>query len=95
MNPEKHSHPIEYGRATLGLVAGCTAGVLLMAIGIWAMLEQFTGLLVWLATLVIVGPAVVFFSAIIHSTYLERVERESYGAVYQDEENPGTMGSAH
>lgn len=93
----KHPHPRRYRRALAGSLLGAAAGVALTVFGIYAATLDLEGVGLWLVSGVILGPSVVFLSAVAFATYLESLEKAKYGGVYEDEpaEEPRTAPGAH
>lgn len=86
----KHPHPNRYRRALIRCLLGVFSGIGLTLIGLFSVAGDLTGWRAWLAALIILGPTVVFLSAIAFATYLEGLETERYGGAY--EESPAAGG---
>lgn len=88
----KHPHPNRYRRALVRCLLGVVAGIAMTVFGVFVIFWDRTGWRAWLAALIILGPTVVFLSAIAFATYLEGLETERYGGVY--EQLPAAEGPA-
>jgi hypothetical protein len=84
----KHPHPRRYRRARSLLVVGILFGILLTVLGLAFSSYGYDGTRAWLVTLTIIGPSVIFLSAVGFATYLEGLEKETYGRAYEGEESP-------
>lgn len=94
VDPAKHAHPNQYRRALRWLVFGVIAGLSLTGLGLYVATYQLGGAWRWLSAAILLGPSLVFLAFVAFSTYLERLEQDRYGAVYQSETHPGTMADA-
>lgn len=82
----KHPHPRRYRRALSLLFAGVLLGLSLTVIGIAMVPYGYDGNRAWLITLSLIGPSMIFLTAVGYATYLERLERETYGKIYEDDQ---------
>ena len=85
IDPSKHPHPRRYRRALGLLIVGVVVGLALTAIGLAMVPYGYDGARVWLVTLSLIGPSIIFLTAVGYATYLERLERATYGSVYEDD----------
>ena len=91
----KHPHPRRYKRA-LGLaLLGVVVGLAMTVFGLYLTGLGFTGNEVWLVTPVLLGPSLVFLSAVGFATYMEKLETASYGGSYHDDPPDESPGLAH
>lgn len=89
IDESKHPHPRRYRRALGLLIAGILIGLLLTVIGIAMVPHGYDGNRAWLITLSLIGPSMIFLTAVGYATYLERLERETYGRIYEDDQPAG------
>lgn len=86
IDESKHPHPRRYRRALALLIAGVLIGFLLTGIGLAMVPYGYDGGRAWLVTLSLIGPSMIFLTAVGYATYLERLERENYGRIYEDDQ---------
>lgn len=85
INGSKHPHPRRYRRALTLLIMGILIGFVLTAIGLAMVPYGYEGSRAWLITLSLVGPSIIFLTAVGYATYLETLEGDTYGSIYEDE----------
>ncbi len=86
IDKSKHPHPRRYRRALSLLITGVLLGLLLTVIGIAMVPYGYDGTRAWWITLSLIGPSMIFLTAVGYGTYLERLERETYGQIYEDDQ---------
>lgn len=86
VDPMKHQHPRRYRLALAWCLLGVVAGVAMTAFGLYLLRFEMRGAIVWFTSFVLIGPSIVFLSAVGFATYLENLESKGYGEVYHDEE---------
>ena len=84
----KHPYVRRYKRALAYAFLGVAIGIAMTIYGLFAAGIHVRGGGTWIVTLAIAGPSVVFLSAVAFATYMENLERHSYGGSYH--EPPGT-----
>ena len=84
VDPSKHEHPRRYRLALAWCLLGVGAGIAMTLFGLYLLQFDMEGALLWFTSFVLIGPAVIFLSAVGFATYLETLETQRYGGIYNE-----------
>jgi hypothetical protein len=84
----KHPHIKRYRRALGLLMVGVVVGSLVTLMGVLFAQGGSASSQILLVVLAVIGPSIIILSAVGFATYLEGLEKDRFGAIYEDQEPP-------